>query len=176
MDRNRCRVPAERSYSGRSRGEEGREGTGHQFNTVWFDSSPGDSLVYRSLPSVQGYRAQRKSRAKITSSSSFASASDNAGTPANLPTEENPTPQSPTSPRTQRHDLPLTVPMPAPTSIAPPPYASRFKHLTLSFPSENVLHVELERCSFFFFSKLRHLSFLLIRTPIRPPVNAFNEE
>ncbi|KAI9461067.1 ClpP/crotonase [Russula earlei] len=33
-----------------------------------------------------------------------------------------------------------------------PPYASQFQHLTLSFPSDNVLHVELKR----------------------PPVNAFN--
>ncbi|KAH9963647.1 ClpP/crotonase [Russula dissimulans] len=34
-----------------------------------------------------------------------------------------------------------------------PPYASQFKYLSLSFPSDNVLHVELKR----------------------PPVNAFNE-
>jgi hypothetical protein len=26
-----------------------------------------------------------------------------------------------------------------------PPYASQFKHLTMSFPSENVLHIELKR-------------------------------
>jgi len=45
-------------------------------------------------------------------------------------------------------DLLLATPMPTPTPIAPPPYASRFKHLTLSLPSENVLHLELKRCPF----------------------------
>jgi len=39
-----------------------------------------------------------------------------------------------------------------------PPYASQFKYLTLSFPSDNVLHVELKRSLFHHpFSKYPHI-------------------
>lgn len=43
-------------------------------------------------------------------------------------------------------DTPLnTAPVSATMHPIAPSYASQFKHLALSFPSENVLHVELKR-------------------------------
>jgi hypothetical protein len=44
-----------------------------------------------------------------------------------------------------------TAPVSATMHPIAPSYASQFKHLTMSFPSENVLHVQLKR-SFFSFS------------------------
>jgi len=62
------------------------------------------------------------------------------------------------------HDLLLATPMPSAAPTIVPSYASRFKHLALSFPSENVLHVELNRFVCFPISPFTHQN-----TVICPP-------
>ena len=46
-----------------------------------------------------------------------------------------------------------------------PPYASRFMHLSMSFPSENILHVELKR---FIFSRSLTEPSLQLRSKLSP--------
>ena len=76
-----------------------------------------------------------------------------------------PRPPTPSSPHPTTSLLAISMPA---TSIVPP-YASRFKRLALSFPSENVLHLELKRFVFFH-SPTQTPRFVLSRPSRRPPL------
>ena len=51
--------------------------------------------------------------------------------------------------------------------------ASQFKHFPMSFPSENVLHVELKRYLLFFFDESQ--DWILLPSSVRPLVDLFKE-